>query len=138
MQSKLQSLTYISRAADGLSDEDVYAIYKTAQELNAVDGVTGLLVFDGAVFMQIVEGGEDALNALVTRLEGDTRHHKLDIVDQRVITERSFADWSMKLINVDRAHLRGIDDLDTELGPRVQPDIRAMLLANAARMSDAT
>lgn len=137
MQSELQSLTYISRAAEKLSDDDVFAIYKTATELNAIDGITGLLVFDGAVFMQIVEGGQDALDALVTRLEGDTRHHKLDIVDKRAIAVRSFADWSMKLVKVDRAHMRGVDDLDGELGPRVQPDIRDMLLANAARMAGA-
>lgn len=137
MQSQLQSLTYISRAAEGLSDEDVFAIYRTAQELNAIDGVTGLLVFDGEVFMQIVEGGQDALNALVTRLRGDKRHHELNIVDERVITTRSFADWSMKMVKVDRAHMRGVDDLDGELGPRVQPDIRAMLLANAALMANA-
>ena len=136
MQEELQSLTYVSRAAVGLSDDDVFNIYKTAMEYNALDGVTGLLIFDGGWFMQIIEGSQTALDALLVRMSRDTRHHALNIVDKRTIKARSFADWSMKLVRIDRAHMKGIDSIASELGPRVQPEIRTMLLDFAERLEE--
>lgn len=136
MQEELQSLTYISRAADGLTDDDVFNIYKTAMEYNSLDGVTGLLIFDGTCFMQIIEGSQTALDALLLRMSRDARHQALDIIDKRAITVRSFADWSMKLVRVDRAHMKGVDNLAGELGPRVAPEIRAMLLDHAERLDE--
>jgi hypothetical protein len=136
VQDALKSLTYVSRAADGLTDEDVFRIYKTATEFNSLDGVTGLLVYDGTVFMQVVEGTDDALSALVTRLKRDVRHRELRIVDQRAISTRSFADWSMKLLRVSRAHMAAVESIETELGPRVAPEIRAMLVGTVTVMHE--
>src|SRR6478735_1491769 len=137
MQGELRSLTYTSRAADGLDEDAIFRIYKAALELNAIDGITGLLVYDGQSFMQIIEGGQEALDALVVRLRQDPRHCDFNILDERTIAVRSFAGWSMRMVKVDRAHLRAVEDLDVELGARVQPDVRAMLLANAAVMTQA-
>ena len=112
----------------------MFRIYKTAMDYNSLDGVTGLLLFDGSCFLQIIEGSQTALDALLGRMGNDARHERLTIVDQRAISVRSFADWSMKLVRVDRAHMTGIDNLAAELGSRVQPEIRAMLLEYAERM----
>lgn len=134
MQDELQSLTYISRAAGGLSDDDVFAIYKTAMEYNALDGVTGLLTFDGNCFLQIIEGSAIALDAILGRMNRDWRHELLNIVDRRTINVRSFADWSMKLVRIDRAHMTGVESLAEVLGPRVQPEIRALLIEHSERL----
>jgi hypothetical protein len=130
----LHALTYVSRADAGLNDDDVYRIYKSAMEYNTLDGITGLLVYDGACFLQIVEGAHEALYALVKRMSHDSRHADLNIIDERIIERRSFADWSMKLVKIDRAHMQGVASLDTELGPRVDPEIRAMLLDAVAKL----
>ncbi|MBA3677265.1 MAG: hypothetical protein H0W74_07660 [Sphingosinicella sp.] len=44
---KLKSFAYTSRARLDLADEDVREIHQTARHLNVLDGVTGLLRFDG-------------------------------------------------------------------------------------------
>ena len=47
----LKSLTYTSLAKLDLTAEDLNAIHRTARELNSLDGITGLLVFNGTHFL---------------------------------------------------------------------------------------
>ena len=51
-----------------LSEAELNDIRQTARHLNALDGVTGLLLFDGTRFLQIIGGGEAAIDILVERL----------------------------------------------------------------------
>ena len=136
MIGPLKSVTYVSRARPDLTDDDVYKIYRYAMTSNALQGITGLLVYDGTTFLQIVEGGEEALLALFVRLRRDDRHQKVVIVDDRDIGVRSFGTWSMHLLRVDRAHMTGVASADELMGPGVQPEIRAMLSSMIDRMGD--
>ena len=52
----LTSLTYTSLARLDLQTSDLEDIHRSARELNALDGITGLLVFNGTHFLQIIEG----------------------------------------------------------------------------------
>jgi len=65
---QLKTLTYTSRARLDLSAQDLADIHESARHLNALDGITGLLVFDGTRFLQIIEGSEEAIDDLVERL----------------------------------------------------------------------
>ena len=62
---KLTSLTYTSLARLDLQTTDLEDIHRTAREQNALDGITGLLVFNGTHFLQIIEGSESAIEELV-------------------------------------------------------------------------
>src|ERR1044071_5170484 len=101
----LRSLTYTSLASLHLSVGDVEAIHRTARDLNAIDGVTGILVFNGTHFLQIIEGADAAIGDLLERLRRDPRHSGLEVRDDRVIDERSFPDWSMELVRVTGTYL---------------------------------
>ena len=48
----LKSLTYTSLAKLDLDAGDVEAIHRTAREVNALEGITGLLIFNGTHFLQ--------------------------------------------------------------------------------------
>lgn len=128
----LKSLTYISRARLDLSGDDLAAIHQRARHLNALDGITGLLVFDGTRFLQIVEGAEDAIDDLMGRLRGDPRHNAIEVRDERVVDARSFPDWSMELVNVSAGYLAARAELDLLLPENTAPSIRALI----GRMSD--
>jgi hypothetical protein len=52
----LKSLTYTSLARLDLEAGDLEAIQRTAREVNALEGITGLLIFNGTHFLQIIEG----------------------------------------------------------------------------------
>ncbi|HTK58766.1 MAG TPA: BLUF domain-containing protein [Lacunisphaera sp.] len=92
----LKSLTYTSRAKLDLSADDLHDIHRTARELNSIDGITGLLVFNGTHFLQIIEGAEAAIDDLVARLRRDPRHSGLEVRDERKVEAHSFPDWSME------------------------------------------
>ena len=123
----LKSLTYTSLARLDLGSDDLEAIHRTARELNALDGITGLLVFNGTHFLQIVEGADKAINDLVERLRRDPRHGGFEIRDERRIDARSFPDWSMELVRVNASYFEARDTLADRLPETVPEAISARL-----------
>ena len=91
----LKALTYTSWARPGISAEEVDAILSSARTNNPLDGISGLLIFNGSAFMQILEGSEEAVDRLAGRLASDPRHSNMSIRDERTIEARTFPDWSM-------------------------------------------
>ena len=110
----LKSLTYTSLARLDLTARDIEAIHRTARDVNSIEGITGLLIFNGTHFLQIVEGSPLAIDDLVERLRRDPRHSGIEIRDQRSIDERSFPDWSMELVRVSAGYFEA---RDTVCGP---------------------
>ena len=53
---QLTSVTYTSLARLDLQSSDLEDIHRPAREQNALEGVTGLLMFNGTHFLQIIEG----------------------------------------------------------------------------------
>lgn len=96
----LKSLTYTSMARLDLTEDDIGNIHRSALQINALEGITGLLIFNGTHFLQIVEGAPQAINDLLARLRDDPRHHGVEIRDERSIEKRFFGDWSMELVRV--------------------------------------
>lgn len=98
---ELKSLTYTSWARSTITDADVEAILRSARTNNAIDGITGLLLFNGGAFMQVLEGCEVAVDDMARRLESDPRHFNMHVREQRLIAERAFPDWSMAFLRLD-------------------------------------
>jgi hypothetical protein len=97
--------------------------------------VTGLLVFDGRRFLQIIEGAEEAIDSLVERLRRDPRHSAFEVRDERYVDERSFPDWTMELTNVSTGYFEARRELDAALPSRVAPPVRELLLRMADRLA---
>lgn len=125
---KTKSLTYTSRAVADLSERNVSDIYQSARHLNALDGITGLLLFDGARFLQIIEGADVAIDDLMARLRRDARHHDIIVRDEREVEERSFPDWSMRLVNVSNGFIAARSELGEVFPPGVAGPIRSLLM----------
>ena len=128
----LKSLTYTSFARLDLTAEDVAAIHRTAREANALNGVTGLLIFNGTHFLQIIEGSEPAIDELVDRLRLDPRHHHLQVRDERPIAERQFPGWSMELVRVSSSFYEARDAI-VELLP---DDLPGNVADHVVRMTE--
>lgn len=134
---RLKTLTYTSRARLDLGDEELADIHETARHLNALDGVTGLLLFDGARFLQIVEGSDDAVDNLVDRLRMDPRHTAFEVREERYVDQRSFPDWSMELVRVSSGYLKARDEVAAILPEDVAPPVRELVLRMAGQMAEA-
>ena len=132
---RLKTLTYTSRARLDLTDGDLDAIHETARHLNALDGVTGLLLFDGSRFLQIIEGAESAIDNLVARLRRDPRHSAFEVRDERFVDRRSFADWSMELLRVSAGYRAARDEVATILPADVAGPVRDLILRMSGEMA---
>lgn len=127
----LKSLTYTSWARPSISDVDIEAILRSAHTNNPLDGITGVLIFNGGAFMQILEGSEQAVNDMVSRLCTDTRHSNFFIRDDRLIEERSFPDWSMAYLRLKNDEFIGEDRVQRALTRSMPEPTRNIIKALA-------
>lgn len=100
----LVRLMYASRAAEAVDADALAAILKTSKENNPRLGVTGVLCFcfDADIFVQVLEGGRDAVSATYNRIVQDRRHKDVVLLSYEEIGERSFSSWSMGQVNMSR------------------------------------
>jgi hypothetical protein len=100
----LVRLMYASRAAAGLDNEEVAAILRQSRAANARDGVTGALCLcnAGRLFIQVLEGGREAVSRRYNRIAADARHTDVTLLQFDEVTERRFAGWSMGQVNMAR------------------------------------
>jgi hypothetical protein len=133
---QLKSLTYTSRASLDLTEGDLLDILATARRLNALEGITGLLIFNGVRFLQIIEGAQSAIDGLLARLRADSRHTAVEVKDERYVDRRSFPDWSMELVKVDARLLKAREELDALLPGDLDPAIRHLVARNTEALGE--
>lgn len=88
---------YTSKAAPELDSSDLNDIIRTAQEKNDPLGITGMLLFIGNYFCQVIEGSKDDVDALFMKIIGDQRHSDVKMIFAQAGHERLFPKWSMGL-----------------------------------------
>ena len=96
----LVRLLYASRAAEAVTPALIDSILAQSRAHNPALGITGILCHGGDVFMQVLEGGRDAVNALYTAIVRDTRHRDIAVLHFEEVTERRFAGWTMGQVNL--------------------------------------
>ena len=98
----LVRLMYASRAADSVSQDELVAILRKSKANNPGIGVTGVLCFSSGIFLQVLEGGRNAVSKLYNHIAADPRHHDVVLLSYEEIGERSFSGWSMGQVNLSR------------------------------------
>lgn len=93
----LISLLYISTSTLTADDaaHEVVRIVTTSRAFNATVDITGALLFTGTHFAQILEGGEDAVDALLAKLHDDPRHRDILVVQRGPVAMRRCSSWNM-------------------------------------------
>ena len=98
----LVRLMYASRAADSVSQDELVSILRKSKANNPGIGVTGVLCFSSGIFLQVLEGGRNAVSKLYNHIAVDPRHHDVVLLSYEEIGERSFSGWSMGQVNLSR------------------------------------
>lgn len=88
-------LIYISSASDNTSVSDIRDILSTAVTNNRETDITGLLMYNGLNFMQVLEGEQNDIEPLFEKISKDTRHVSVASILQGEADTRIFAPWSM-------------------------------------------
>ncbi len=100
----LVRLLYASRAAAPVTQEIIESILQQSRAHNPGLGITGVLCHGGEVYMQALEGGRDAVNALYTKIVRDTRHREVMLLHYAEVPERHFAGWTMGQVNLTKVN----------------------------------
>ncbi len=98
----LVRLMYASRAASSEAEADLASILQQSKKNNPGVGVTGVLCFSAGIFLQVLEGGRNAVSALYNKISSDPRHKDVVLLRYEEIDERSFGSWSMGQANLSR------------------------------------
>lgn len=108
----VKTLLYVSELADEASPSVVGAIAKAARANNAQLGISGMLIFDGGRFAQLLEGPAEAVDHLLEKLEADRRHVHLRVLSMREHDARAhFASWGLGYLWIDEDENDGIERL---------------------------
>jgi len=115
--SKLSQLFYVSRSL--ASPLDVEQILISARRQNLRRDVTGIMLFSGGHFAQLLEGPPVALHETMAAIDADTRHERVTRLIEENIALRRFKDWSMAFFEAP-----GADDLIQQIlaGPPIPPE----------------
>lgn len=95
------SLIYVSTASHLLSTNELLEILHISQEKNKEKQVTGMLLYKGGNFMQVLEGPEESVNSIFDSIQRDVCHHDVSVIVLEPIAERQFAEWTMAFHNLD-------------------------------------
>ncbi|MBC3934197.1 BLUF domain-containing protein [Undibacterium rugosum] len=98
----LVRLLYASRPTETSPCDLVQSILQASRSHNPAHGITGVLCHTEQVFIQVLEGGREAVNALYGQILKDTRHKDVMLLDYEEIQERRYPSWTMGQANMAR------------------------------------
>lgn len=93
----LHRLLYVSTATRPLTAADLNGLVASAEARNARLGVTGLLIYTGKHFMQLLEGERDTVENLFASICSDPRHTHVARLIAEPARARACPDWAMAL-----------------------------------------
>lgn len=123
----LSQYLYIS-TAPMLRREEVDAILATSVRNNLARGITGLLLFNGRNFLQVLEGEECEIAALMESITADPRHSGVLVLDRRAIEARACPDWAMKRVPIAESTVSRREMLERDLPDGLNPEVRKMIV----------
>lgn len=117
---------YIS-TAPSLTRDDVDSILASSQRNNPVRGVTGLLLYNGRNFLQLLEGEESELVSLMVKISHDPRHTGISMIGRKMVEERACPDWAMRRVMIVDSVARRREALEAELPEGLDPETRKIV-----------
>ena len=132
---KVYRLIYRSRNCIPNADRRVELgqLFGAARSQNKKRHITGALLLLDDYFVQTLEGDEQAVTALLSKIKADPRHDSFEVLDTNLVATRVFARWAMAKVGDDSdspdinliAHADGISGgvagrLDARAGRRTE------------------
>lgn len=101
----LTTIIYRSHISDDFPIKTVPAMVDNASKINAAHDVTGILLFNGTHFFQLLEGPDAGIQAVYQRICADRRHHNVVELMRDYAPYRRFGNAGMELFDL-REHDR--------------------------------
>lgn len=93
----LRQVFYVSQARIA-GIQQVNRLLRVCVDNNSRKGISGLLIYTGNHFAQVIEGPEPAIGEVMERIAQDPRHTRMRRLAVKPVTTRSFGGWAMKMV----------------------------------------
>lgn len=72
-----KAISYVSTANINLNEKEISNLFEQVNDFNNNNDITGVLLYSETNFFQLMEGEEQEINSLYSRIEKDTRHNNI-------------------------------------------------------------
>ena len=114
----MKHIVYLSTAVNLMTEIELEDILKVAQKNNTTLNVTGVLLYSGGTFIQVLEGMPQDVDHQFDIIERDLRHKNIIVIINEPLKDRNFPHWSMgySSLNAERGkeligYLKSTDDI---------------------------
>lgn len=90
---------YASAEAAPYTRKDLVELLKIARERNSAADISGMLLYHRKSFLQVLEGQQESVDSLYSKIQKDPRHTKCLLISRREIQSREFENWSMGFVD---------------------------------------
>lgn len=94
-------IIYRSESIRLLTDRELKDLLVQSRERNNQLGITGMLLCLEGNFKQVLEGDEKAVRQVYASIVKDKRHRNIQLMSEKIISQRHFPDWCMGFKKVD-------------------------------------
>ena len=95
----LTQLLFCSHSKIGRDSPEMARLVEQCHRNNPTLGLTGVLAFDGAQFLQLLEGEAAAVDAMFARIRADPRHSATRLLIRAPAARRMFSGTDMRFID---------------------------------------
>ncbi|MGE9549809.1 diguanylate phosphodiesterase [Erwinia amylovora] len=96
----LSTIIYRSHLCDDVPLKSLIELAAKANKINELHGVTGILLFNGTHFFQVLEGEEESVRKIYDRICTDDRHHNVVELMRDYAPARRFGNAGMELFDL--------------------------------------
>lgn len=99
----IECYAYLSRALPDLDLRELAKIIVNSRGFNATYGITGVLLYDGTMFYQYIEGPSEPLADARQRIETSRHHRDIQVLlDGTPHVPGAFPTWSLGYLMLDQ------------------------------------
>ena len=122
----IRQLLYRSGQLFEFTADDMRRLLSQSRACNARHGISGMLLLQDGLFMQLLEGPAEAVDALYARIASDPRHCEARLMVRAERTAPLLPGWHM-------AWSEGLLEHEAPMFEGIAPDVQALTLLEGAR-----
>ncbi len=133
-KEELKHIIYASRPF-GFDDAVLKSILLSSRNNNTKSNVTGALICRSDLYLQLLEGPEDAVDQTFQRIQRDDRHLELHPLKEGKTDRRLFASWAMRDDPV-KTWMWSFDEVENGLVRKLSPEEALFVFKRLSREID--
>lgn len=95
------SIIYVSHSFEEMNRNELMQILEKSRKNNKALDVTGMLLYKGGNFLQVLEGPDQAVAEIYAKITKDPRHKDVAIISKTYVQAREFPEWEMAFVDMD-------------------------------------